>query len=627
MHPPSPDPLPAPVPAPPPADRRRRALLQAAGATAAAAAAPGLAWATAATRKVLRVAFQIAETSFDPSRISDLYSRAVTAHIFEALYAYDPLARPSKIVPLVADGLPQVSDDYRVWTVRVRPGIYFADDPAFQGRRREMTAEDHAYVFRRVMDPAYNSPLAESLQGDGIVGLAELRAQALKTRTPFDYDAPVAGLRVLDRYTLQFTLAEPRPRFLQTLAQSELLGAQAREVVAFYGDRIDAHPVGTGPFQLQQWRRGSLIVLVRNPGYRERVYAAEPAADDAEGQAILQRFKGRRLPMVDEVRVAIIEENQPRWLAFLNGQLDGLLGQTGPLPLDYAPLALPGGRIAPHLARRGIRALRNRAADCAFTYYNLRDPVLGGYTPEKVALRRALSLATDVAREIRLVRRGQAVVAQSPLLPHTSGYDPAFRSEMGVYDLARARALLDLHGYIDRNGDGWRERPDGGPLELVQASEPSQISRQFDELTLRNSQALGVKVRIATRQWPENMKAAQAGSLQMWTLGTSADSADGQGALARYYSKQAGQQNLAQFNLPAFDALYERMLGLPDGPEREQLFLQAKRLAVAYMPQKINVHRISNDLLHPWLLGFRRPVFASEWWHLVDIDTGLAPPA
>jgi len=602
-------------------------LLQAAGTAATTAAWPGLAWARAATRKVLRVAFSIAETSFDPARISDLYSRVVTAHIFEALYAYDALARPSKIVPLVADGLPEVSADHKVWTVRIRPGIFFADDPAFQGQRREMTAEDHAYAFRRVMDPRYNSPLAESLLGDGIVGLAALRERALQDRTPLDYDAPLPGLRVLDRYTLQFTLTAPRPRFLQTLAQSDLLGAQAREVVQFYGDRIDAHPVGTGPFMLQQWRRGSLIVLVRNPGYRERFYNAEPAADDAEGQAILQRFQGRRLPMVDEVRVAIIEENQPRWLAFLNGQLDGLLGQTGPLPLDYAPLALPGGRLAPHLARRGIRVIRNRAADCALTYFNMQDPVVGGYTPDKVALRRAIALGTDVAREIRLVRRGQAVVAQSPVLPHTSGYDPAFRSEMGVYDLQRARALLDLHGYIDRDGDGWRERPDGGPLELVQASEPMQISRQFDELSTRDCKALGLKLRIATRQWPENMKAAQAGSLQMWALGSSADAPDGQTALARYYGKQAGQQNLSQFKLPAFDALYERMLQLPDGPERDQLFFEAKRLAVAYMPQKVHVHRISNDLMHPWLLGFRRPVFAGEWWQYVDIDAGLAPAA
>jgi hypothetical protein len=69
------------------------------------------------------------------------------------------------------------------------------------------------------------------------------------------------------------------------------------------------------------------------------------------------------------------------------------------------------------------------------------------------------------------------------------------------------------------------------------------------------------------------------------------------------------------------------MLRLPDGPEREALFLQAKRLAIAYMPVKVHVHRISNDLLHPWVLGFRRPVFANAWCHLIDLDAGRAPGA
>ena len=57
---------------------------------------------------------------------------------------------------------------------------------------------------------------------------------------------------------------------------------------------------------------------------------------------------------------------------------------------------------------------------------------------------------------------------------------------------------------------------------------------------------------------------------------------------------------------------------MPDGREREQLFHEAKRLAVAYMPYKTHVHRIFIDLMHPWVIGFRRPLFAVEWWHVVD---------
>ena len=572
--------------------------------------------------KTLRVMFNSAETSFDPARIDDLYSRTVTAHIFEALYGYDALARPAKVVPRLAAALPEVSADFKVWTVRLKPGIFFADDPAFKGagKGREVVAQDLAYAIKRTVDPANKSPSSTGALQEGMLGLAQARQAAVDGRKPFDYDAPIAGLQALDAHTLRFTLQASRPRFIQFLCAPDLRGAQAREVVEFYGESIGEHPVGSGPFRLKQWLRGSKIVLERNPQFREETYQAEPAADDAEGQAILARFKGRRLPMVDRVEVAIIEENQPQWLSFLNAEIDCLAAVVGSVPLEFATLAVPNGKLAPNLARRGVQLHRALKSDCGMMYFNMDDPVVGGYTPDKVALRRALSLAYDVQREVRLVRRGQAVPAQSPILPGTTGYDPAFRSEMSEHSVVRAKALLDLHGYLDRNSDGWREMPDGTALRLVMSTEPEQIYRTFNDVWRRCLAAVGVRCDFEIAQWPSHMKSAQGGSLQMWMLGSSADVPDGQSALARWYGPQAGQQNLARFKLPAFDALYERMQALADGPEREALFLECKRLAVAYMPYKVLVHRIANELLHPWVSGYRRTPFWQDWWHLVDID-------
>ena len=577
----------------------------------------------AAGRKVLRVAFSTAETGFDPAQISDIYSRTVTPHIFEGLYRYDHLARPVRVRPLTAAGMPEVSADYRTWTIRITPGIRFADDPAFGGRPRELVAEDYVYSIKRFADPANKSPMWGYLESYGILGLARQRQRALDGRQAFDYDAPIEGLRALDRYTLQIRLAEPRPRLHEMLAQSDLFGAVARETVQHYGEAISAHPVGTGPFRLKQWRRSSLIVLERNPYYREVRYDEQPAEGDADGQALRQRLQGRRLPMVDEVHISIIEENQPRWLSFLNGQIDALAGQYGSVPLEFVNLALPNGKLAPHLERRGMRGYQQVNADSALTYFNMEDPVLGGYTPERVALRRAIGLALDVDREIRVVRRGQAVPAQSPIVPHTSGYSAAFKSENGDQDPARARALLDLYGYVDKDGDGWRDQPDGKPLVLEIATQSDQLSRQFDELWKNSMEAVGLRVRFTVGQWPEQLKQARAGKLMLWVLGSSAAAPDGQGALQRLHGPQSGGQNLARFRLPAFDAVYDRLSALPDGPEREALFHEAKRLTVAYMPYKTHVHRISTDLLHPWVHGFRRPVFWNEWWHLVDVDPQL----
>ena len=612
--------MPRPPQPSPPRSHRRRALLL--GGLAAPLTGTGpAATAQPATAKVLRVMFNSAETSFDPARISDLYSRTVTSHIFESLYGYDHLARPARVVPRLAAGMPEPNSDFSVWTVRLRPGIVFADDPVFGGRPRPLVAADVAYGFLRAADPANKSPFASEVLGIGFRGLAARRKAAQAPGARFDYDTPLEGLQVVDTHTLRFVLEAPRPRFATKLTFSSILPAQAREVVEHYGETIGEHPVGTGPFRLKQWVRGSKIVLERNPQFREAFYDAQPAADDAEGQALLARFKGRRLPLVDQVEVSIIEENQPQWLSFLNAEIDVLAANAGSVPLEFAPLAVPNGKLAPNLAKRGVQLHRNLRADNALLFFNMDDPVVGGYTADKVALRRALSLAYDVDREVRLVRRGQAVPAQSPVMPGTRGYDPAFRSSMSAHDPARARALLDLYGYVDRDGDGLRELPDGRPLVLQMSTEPEQIYRLFNDVWRRCLLDIGVRCEFKIAQWPTNLKSALGGTLQMWMLGDSAAEPDGQDALRRWYGPESGQGNLARFKLPAFDALFERMQALPDGPERDALFLECKRLAAAYMPYKVLVHRIANELLHPWVIGYRRTPFWNDWWHMVDVDT------
>ena len=566
--------------------------------------------------KVLRYAFPIAETGFDPAQLTDLYSRIITAHIFDGLYTYDHLARPFKIVPNVTEGMPESSEDFRTWTIRIRPGIYFQDDPAFEGKRRELVAQDFVYTIKRFADPRWKAPAWASIAELKIVGLQALRDAALKNKTPFDYDREIEGLRALDRYTLQFRLEEGRPRFIQTFAGGDLYGAVAREVVEKYGDQIVAHPVGTGPFRLKNWRRSSKIVLERNPGYREHVYDAQPNADDAEGQAMLAKFKGRRLPMIDQVEISIIEEQQPRWLAFQNRQQDMLER----LPNEFVNLAIPNGRMAPNLAKAGIKMERMLNSDVTITLYNMDSPVVGGTTPEKIALRRALNLAVNVEQEIRLERRGQAIPAHSPIMPNTVGYDPAFRSENGLYSPARAKALLDLAGYKDVDGDGWREQPDGKPLVIEVATQPDQASRRLDELMRKDYAAVGVRIEFKPAKWPENLKSARAGKLMVWRVGSSAAAPDGQPALDRMASVHVGGQNLARFRNAQFDAIYNRMRVLPDGPERLELFTEAKRIAVAYAPYKSSVHRILTDLMQPWVYGYRRPPYWQHWWQYVDID-------
>src|SRR5689334_10181287 len=151
---------------------------------------------------------------------------------------------------------------------------------------------------------------------------------------------------------------------------------------------------------------------------------------------MLQRLKGRRLPLLDRVEISIIEQAQPRWLSFLNGEQDMLER----VPPEFIDQAVPGGQVAPNLARRGIRAVRYASPDVMLTVFNMEDPLVGGYTPEHVAFRRAIVLGTDMQREIAIARHGQAIPAQSLLPPLIEGYRADLRTEMGSYDPARAKA-------------------------------------------------------------------------------------------------------------------------------------------------------------------------------------------
>jgi len=572
-----------------------------------------------AQKRVLRYAFQVAETSMDPVKLSDLYSRTLTPHIFEALYRYDQLARPVKIRPRTATAMPEISDDFRVWTVRLQPGIFFADDPAFKGKRRELVARDYVYTFQRFADPANKAQAWSEVESFNFVGLNEQRAAGLAKKQPFDYDRPVEGLKVIDRYTVRFTLKEPRPRFIENLAASDLYGAVAREVVEFYGDAIDAHPVGTGPFRLASWRRSSRIVFERNPAYREVLYDAEPAPDDAEGQAVLARLKGKRLPMVDRVEISVIEESQPRWLSFVAGEVD-FIERVGAAFID---VAMPNGKVAPSLAKRGVRAYRQPEPGTTFIIFNLDNPVVGGYAPDKVALRRALSFAVDKPTYIRVLSKGQAIPSESPIAPFTTGYDAAFHSDMNAYDPARANGLLDLYGYAARDASGWRLMPDGSPIVLTLSTQSDQSSRQLAEMLTKNWKAVGVQTKLKVAQWPENLKAAQAGDLMLWGLGGLADVPDGITSIARLDSRQIGSQNYARFRNAGFDALYDELQRMPDGPEREALFLKVKKIAIAWMPYKSMVTRIVTDMVYPQLIGYRRAIFWQDWWHCVDIDPSL----
>lgn len=567
-----------------------------------------------AAEKVLRVPFVIAETNFDPAFVSDTYSHNIVHEIFEPPLTYDFLAQPAKLKPETAEAMPEITDGARTYTIRFRKGIHFADDPAFNGQKRELTARDYEYAMKRLIDPKNASPNLWLIEGR-VLGVEAAAAKA-KKENAFDYDAPIPGIEVLDRYTLRIRLEKPDYNFLYILAMANI-GAQAREVVEKYGADIGAHPVGTGPFRLKEWKRSSKIVLEKNPDFRETYFDAElPPETDPLGRQLHAEMKGKRLPQLDRVEVYVIEESQPRWLAFLNNELDWIN-----LPYEFKSMALPNETLAPWLEKRGVRYIPGIDPDVTYLYFNMKDPAFGGYAPEKVALRRAISLAYSNEEEIYMVRNGTAIEAHSLLPPGVLGYDPTFNLGK-TYDPPKAKALLDMFGYVDRNGDGWRELPDGSPFTFIYATEPDQLSRLFTQMWKKNMDALGIRMEVRTAKWPELRKESKLGKLQNWHLAWSADYPDGENFYQLLYGPNCGSSNDGCFQLPEFDALYEKAAALPPGPERTAIYQQMARLMAVFAPFKLHSHRKRNQLVQPWVLGWRRNPFLHEGYRYVDIDLG-----
>jgi oligopeptide transport system substrate-binding protein len=594
----------------------RTALMQLFAIVLAAAALPGAAADWADPTKTLKVAFPTDISGLDPAGTQETYATIVEQKIFDALYVWDYLARPYKFVPSIATGMPEISADGRVWLIHIRPGIYFADDPAFAGKKRELTAADFVYEWKRLLDPRVRSPNSELLE-HRIVGLDDAAAKA-KASGRFDYDAEIQGLRATDRYTLRVELISPDYTFLEIL-DSASLRAVAREVIEKYGDssgRAMEHPVGTGPYRLKERQAGHRIVLEANTAFRDERFPPAPANADAAIDAVAKSMKDKRLPQIGRIEIAIIEETNPRLLMFDSGQIDIL-----EVPGDVAPKMIDGrGNLLPEYAARGIRLERATELAVTFAYFNMEDPVVGGYSQDKVALRRAICSAYNLPDEIRVVRNGQGLPATQPIPPDVIGHAQGYKG-LSSYDPATARALLDKFGYRDRDGDGFRKLPDGRPFTLHQLSLVGAAYRQYDDLWLRSMREVGIRMDFQVQSFPEAIKAAHAGQLQISSFGWNGDIADD--FMRLFYGPNAGNGNLSRFRNAEYDALYEKSRRTADTAERSKLYEAMTRIISAQAPWCMNTNRISSTAVAPRVRGYRKNVhyFLTPWQYLdIDID-------
>lgn len=534
----------------------------------------------------------------DPIQADDYYSHMAIAQIYETLYQYHYLKRPLELMPMLAAEMPVMSKDGLTYTIKLKQGVMFQDDPAFpNGKGREMVAEDFVYSIRRLADPKEGGTGFWMLEGK-VKGLDEWRKARSEGTT--DYSAPIEGLKTIDKYTLQFKLKQPYYQLNYVLAHS-FTAVVPKEAVDKYGKEFINHPVGTGPFKLEKWTRASKMTLVKNPTWRGETYPTEGESGDQEKGLLVDA--GKKLPFVDKITIHEIREDQPRWLNFMKGALDQVS-----IPKDNFDSAVKDKGLTDDMKAKGIYLFTTLDPDVTYNAFNMLDPILG----KNAKLRKAMSLAYDADTSIEKFYNGRAIAAQSPIPPAIDGYDPNFKNPYRGKNLERAKQLLKEAGY-----------PNGKGLpEFEYATLASATSRQMAEYFQRNMAEIGIKIKIVTSTWPQFTDKIRNKKNQIWGVAWLADYPDAENFLQLLYGKNAAPgPNGSNFNNKEYNKIYEKALLLPPGPERTKLYHQMRDLFVEHMPWILGVHRLGYHTVHGWVHNYKRHLLVGEFMKYIRVDT------
>jgi ABC-type transport system substrate-binding protein len=534
--------------------------------------------------------------TLDPALASDVYAALEVAKTYETLLQYNYLDRPYHVEPLLATAMPAISADGKTYTFKVRPGIYFQDDPCFTktgGKGRAVVAGDFAYSMRRVMD------IKNASNGSWcfaqVVGMEEWRATTGGEKAT-DYDAPIAGLQTPDAHTLVVQLKQPQPQLLWLFAMS-YSAAVAREAVAFYGKAFGHHPVGTGPFILQSYRPNYRYVFERNPKWRETSRVETfPVSRDPNEEPAVRAAAGQQLPYLDRIVEYVIEDSATAWLMFLTGQVD-----ASPVSRDnFSAVFGPNRVLSPELAQQGIRLTSAPTMDVFYLGFNFDDPVVG----KNKKLRQALAFAFNET-QFNNFFNGRTTRPTGPLPPGVAGYVP--RAQPYPLDLPRAQKLLAEAGY-----PGGVDPKTGRRLQLTMevGSADDAEYRQAMELLGSFMDGIGVKIVSNYQNWPAFQEKLERRQAQLFHLAWSADYPDAENYLQLFYSANCSPgPNHSNYVNKDFDRLYERVRVMNDGPERTALYTRMADMIVEDCVWLMTMQPSNFAMRHGWVGHYKHHDF------------------
>jgi len=593
------------------------AALSAAAMTLHAGVASDAGEGSRAAEKVLRIPMTTdGPKSLDPVLGSTTYENRCCSQIYDTLVQYKYLKRPYELEPSLLEEMPAISADGLVWHFKLKQGVYFQDDPCFpDGKGREVVASDVFYSWKRVADPKYQFKSFWLLE-DTIVGFDEFKLAQEKAAT-FDYSAPVEGMRLINDCEFELTLKRPVQQFMWRLAQFQL-SIVPREAIEKYGDRFNRHPVGTGPFILRSeddWKIGTSLTLHRNPTYREEFYPDEwMPEDEAFG---FHKPAGTRLPIVDRIEVTFFVESQPMWLKFEAGELDYT---TVPETAYESAFARRSRNLRPAYANRGITAHKLPLLDFIFRGFNMEDPLLGGYTEEKKALRKAICLALDWEEMNEAYYNGTALVYDGMIPPGLDGYpaDGRLPNAWRGPDLERAREYLARAGY-----------PDGEGLPTIDYyTSNGATSERMAALTARQLAKVNIKINPRLVDFSTLIEAVDNKKAPFFSFAWGSDYPDAENNLALFYGpNEAPKPNHFNYKNAEFDALYEKIRTMPPGPERTAIYEKMRDMVLEDCPYAGSMARIRHYLVHPWLLNYKPSETFFTWMKYLDVDDSKRPGA
>ena len=543
---------------------------------------------------VLHVALGTKIKTLDPLSMRSVYSAAVSGQFFETLYQHHFLKRPYELVPLLAEEIPEISRDMLIYTIRIKKGVCFQDDKCFpDGKGRELKGGDFVYAIKRIAN-IKNISENWSLFDNRIVGLDEFReyTKGCESADDVDYSREVEGLRTPDDYTLIIKLKKPWPQMIGTALADRVTAPIAKEAVDYYGKDIVAHPIGTGPYKLKTWQRGSYIELVRNESFRGEPYPSEGEPGDAEAGYLDDA--GKTMPFIDRIIWTIIEEHQPAWFLFLQGKLD-----AGVIPKDNFDEAVTETmELTETMKQRNIHLKTFVDPSTFWLGFNMQDPVLGGNKP----LRRAISYAIDRQKFIELFTNNRDNIAHGFVAPLMDSYDPQIeRYGYAEYNPEKAKQLLKEAREIY-----------GGELPVLKIAMPGTGTwgRQFGQFLKRHLNAAGLEVEVEYMDWPTYQQKLNTKSAQMFASGVRASISDAEDFLGLFYGRNwAPGSNKFNYSNHKFDKLYEKATVMNDSPERIRLYRKMEIIVLEDCPAAFLNHRVSYALHHDWYKNYKPHVF------------------